>query len=106
MALTFFRDVQYVVNNIDITLSYKVLNDHIDCVFPDDYLPGTYFCLHDPDGNIPGELLLNEVVRQSCVYATQGLSIWADYMVDFYSYCTSRFTETCSNDVTDNINGF
>ena len=70
MASTFFRDAAKVVNNIDITLHYKVLRNHVDCVSPGDYLPGTEFCLHDPQGVISGELLLNEVVRQHCIFST------------------------------------
>jgi len=101
MASTFFRDAAKVVNNIDITLHYKVLRNHVDCVSPGDYLPGTEFCLHDPQGVISGELLLNEVVRQHCIFSTQGLSQFLEYMTNFYLACSSSYTQECSDEVID-----
>ena len=76
VAQTFFaKAAQVGQNDIMINLRYKVLDDHPDWVNPTDFLSGSdrEICLHDPDGVIPGDKLLLEVVRQYWLYDIEGL---------------------------------
>ena len=67
-----------------------------------DYLSGTSYCLVDPDGNIPGEKLVQEVVRQYCIHSTSTIPVMADYMKSFYENCITTFDQSCADQaITD-----
>lgn len=97
VALSFFQSLKDHGSEVDFKLHFRMFKNYSGCASTD-YLTGTDYCLVDPDGNIPGEKLVQEVVRQYCLHATaDSVVVMGEYMKNFYENCIDTFDQSCSD---------
>lgn len=63
------------------------------------------FCAYDPDnsGRLTGRMVIQEAIRQKCVFKTHQ-SIFLDYLQAYFASCTSKMTKDCSYKIMRGLN--